>query len=65
MAPEPFPFNNGNISPSADYKAAVKLKLTYNDELPKVNSKLASITAPNFDFVLKKLQQWIVFHFRS
>ena len=65
MAPEPFPFNNGNISSSADYKAAVKLKITYIDEVPRVNLKLASITAPNFDFVLKKLQRWIVFHFRS
>ena len=46
-------------------KQQLKLKITYIDEVPRVNSKLASITAPNFDFVLKKLQRWIVFHFRS
>ena len=53
MAPRPFTFNNGQISQSVNFRAAVKLEITYIDEVPGAYLTLASIKVPSFDFFLK------------
>ena len=55
MPLRPFTFNNGAILQLVDYRAAVKLETTYVGKLPRANLTLASVTAPSFDFLLKKL----------
>ena len=53
-----FIFSNGAILPRGDYGALVKLEVTYIGALPWAHLTLTSITAPSFDFVLKKLKWW-------